>query len=304
MRESDDARLDLDGFLGALMAPLRSRLGAALTPIAEWPLLPQENALRPAPGVSVRLGLGAGSDVGAPWLWLDSTLATNLVDRALGGRGDIGVAMSSAGPSEAECGVIAYLAARAVAPLPPLVVRDVSARGEALPADVVWPFCVELGDVRASAQVGLCAPFCDRRLACRIGWHERLSKEEASALQRGDVLVFDELVLSVTTQGLSGACVLEAEALHAVLPVLVDGGRLRAQERAQRRRPEADGVMLVAQDLSFSVRELAQLQAGDALSCNLPESANIALCRGAETLAEGVLVKLQGKLGFEVLARN
>ncbi len=248
MTDRQPATLDLPHVQALVRDALTSVLGDALSIELGFPHCHDDGRLRnagPAPAALVALALTPAAPSGGPWLWLTAALAADAVDRALGGDGHVGVASSAALLSDEECGVLAYLAAKAARPFPGLWVRDVIATTEPPPrAALVWPITLRWEGGSGNAFLGWPPVAPTPRAPCQIGWYDGLSVADETALVVGDVLLSDEIPVSLTTEGLSGHGVLRANGLADTLQVALDGTRLEGH-RSERRAARSEGVFVV-----------------------------------------------------------
>jgi hypothetical protein len=237
------------------------------------------------PQVVCTLAHASDLDAGLTWLTLPVDQAVALVDLCLGGSGKASVACQAGSPSEAECGVLAYLASRCVRICAPaLRLRDVAAR----PASQLtsWPPDTWLWPLRL-------------RLA-PAGW---------TGLAAGDLLVWETWPAHFTHAGLSGALDLVAPELQISLRVALEAGHVRAlrEPPAMPRaglpstptlRPRA---RLVLGEVRASLLELAQLASG---LQRLPvvEARPARLELDGAPIASGKLVRHGGALALEIEA--
>ena len=305
MNDASPSTLDVSSLLAAARLALTCVLGAEASLALSFPV-PATNKLapieQPAAGVIISLGMGPSPDNASAWLWLDAAFAVNLVDLALGGRGQVGTATASNLPSDAECGVLAYLAARALRAFEGVWVRDVSATRAALPpAAVVWPATVSFPFGAGIARLGCSNELSEAHLTVQLGWLDSLRSSDASALAQGDVLLNDELALSVTTQGLCGPCALWLECSHEVLHAKLDGNSLQGA-KVERGRPSRDRLEIVWQSLTMSVSELAGLAARGSAKLPARSDTNVQLHHESKELARAELVRVGNSVGLRIRA--
>lgn len=241
-------------------------------------------------------------------LLLHAESAVRLVDRVLGGPGDSAITSAAGAPSDAECGVLAYAAARLCAARDPCwVVRDVRcdvlaslSESDAL---VHWPLTLQSSFGPLSG-----ALLFSRSIATRLAHPhvlELLVRDRLDPLARDDLAVDDVLVgdgwaLTDAVDGLTGTVTL----------AIPDGAVWLAGELA-RSAVRASGTCTIGPDalaelvlarLSVRFEDLARLGGGEPLT--LPPLGNSpALLRaGGRAIAEGALIMHRGALGLRVTA--
>ena len=297
--------LDVGKLLATACNACLPTLGAELAIELSLPVVgdePSARQERASPGVIVSLGFGPAPDAAAAWLWLDAAFASNLVDRALGGRGQLGIATATGLPSEAECGVLAYLAARSARAFESVWIRDVVASRDSPPsASIVWPLSVRWNGGSGVARLGLGASFNHALLSARIGWFDGLSEAALTALEVGDVLISDGVALSATTRGLAGSCLLHVRGLSDTLRVVLESNQLHGR-RAERVKPRTDELFVELQALALSVADLARLTAGGEITLPPAQAAQVQLTRNEQPLAQGELVQVAGSIGVRICA--
>jgi hypothetical protein len=252
-----------------------------------WPVLTPRPALR-ASDVLIELTRGTASAFELA-LVLDATSAAAWVDRALGGNGESGIASSSGSLSEAECGVLAYLAARICKRLGAMQVCDVRTRAT-LDACVLWPITL---DGRVLAQCAL-APWLADGL---VGLHRlRVSVFDRgpSTVQVGEVWISDRWNLSSASDGLAGEVLLRVEGCAQGLSAIVSGGRVQATGPSTL----ADQLELVLGSEPKSFGELARIAGGEPFTHAPWREAE--LRKGDEVIARGELVSWRGAIGLRV----
>ncbi len=305
MNDDAPAPLDLAPLLTELRKALLPTLGAELTLELALPMLAlapdaTQREERASPAAIVSLGVGPRPDAEMPWLWLDAALATNLVDRALGGRGQLGVATTAALPSDAECGVLAYLAARAVRGFECLWVRDVYATDAAAPqASVIWPVSLRWQGGTGVARFGCGAAWSMSAVSVQIGWLNSVSPRDRDTLEVGDVLTCEDAPLSVTTQGLATSGVMRMAGVADTLRVVIDGAQLHGV-RAERSKTRPDELFVVMHDLTLSIIDIAKLAGGGCITVPNGKPAHVSLRQGERTIAGGELVQVGSAVGVRI----
>ncbi len=222
----------IEHVIQTLTRELRTRLDPELSLELAWPsrqIMTPGAGLASPRGCVIELGLGPGPTASAPSLWLDAGIAGALIDRALGGAGHPGLATLAAGPSDAELGVLAYLAARCAKALPPLWVRDVRTGPSSCDDGAyIVPCTLTFSQGRGVAQLVLppdrFAPASN--LPLRVGVADVLDGEDLACLEPGDLLQGSSLQLLVTRAGLCGPCALQVPGL-GTFEGLLDGTRAR-----------------------------------------------------------------------------
>jgi hypothetical protein len=252
--------------------------------------------------------------------------AVALADLCLGGEGRAGVACAAGAPDEAECGVLAYLAARCVRICAaPLQLRDVAAHPARELASwpdamLLWPLRIKLGtrlELELALLMAADSPLAQQPLRARLVLGDEVDPAALAALQPHDLLLCESWPGQLTSQGLSGALELRVEALPRSLPVALEGGRIRALRDSQadgrglagpcpdvrasaRGRAARNDAELVLSELELSLADLAQLTGGQAgLAAPLLEHAYVTLA--GEPRAHGRLVRYGGAIALEVL---
>lgn len=292
--------LDLPAVVSRIREALVGLLGAELAIDLAWPTR-RASEVRKTPGVIVSFGAAPASEAHDGWLWLDGAFATNLVDRALGGRGQLGVATASSLPSDAECGVLAYLAARALRGFPGYWVRDVYATREAPPdADVIWPASLRWTHGAGVALLGWSSGALPQRMRVQVGWSDSLANADQRALEVGDVLSSDGVVLSVTSHGLAGIGLARVAGLGERARVVLDGETLHG--RTGRNKAQVDDVFVVLHDSLVDIATLMSLGEEGRTSLRLDRSLRVLLTRGEERIAEGELVRMGTRVGVHITA--
>jgi hypothetical protein len=232
--------------------------------------------------------------------------AVALVDLCLGGSGKPSVPCQAGAPTDAECGVLAYLAARCVRICAPeLLLRDVATRRAAELSSWpdgawLWPLRLVLGslELELGLIVGAGAPLSQRTLRAELVIRDELEPSALAALAAGDLLLCEEWPGQFTHRGLSGTCELSVPALAAGLRVALEAGQVRAlREGSPARGPGR--ARLVLADIDATLYQLAQLASGQ---CALPVTAlpRARLELDGAHVASGRLVRYGGALALEV----
>lgn len=248
-------------------------------------------------------------DAGLSWLTLPADQAVALVDLCLGGSGKPSVACQAGAPSEAECGVLAYLASRCVRICAPaLRLRDVATR----PASALsgwpegtwlWPLRLKLGSA-TTLELALLSPgdgaLARRQVAAELSLADELDPAALTSLNPGDLLVWESWPAHFTHSGLSGALDLVAPELRATLRVALEAGQVRALREGPS-APQRARARLVLGHVQASLFELARLASGaQPLAVTAAQPARIEL--DGAPLATGRLVRQRGALALEVEA--
>lgn len=247
-------------------------------------------------------------DAGLTWLTLPVDQAVALADLCLGGSGIPSVACRAGTPSDAECGVLAYLAARCVRVCAPaLRLRDVDARpASALvdwPADSwLWPLRVTVGGVTLDLTLlsHNASALSLRPVSAQLCVADDLEPAAMTGLAPGDLLVCEASPVQYTHAGLSGTLQLVAAELQASLCVALEAGQIRALHTppGTAHRTRARVVLAEAQANMLSLAQLASGQRPLTVTQAVP--ARIEL--DGAPLASGKLVRHGGALGLEVEA--
>ncbi len=300
MSESSTPALDLAEVCSLVKRGLTPLLGAELSVELGYPAIAATSKTRAQiPVAIISLGIGHTTTPSEATLVLDAALATNLVDRSLSGRGKLGIATAAALPSEAECGVLAYLTAKLIKPFDGLWVRNVFALNEA-PAGqgVTWPIALRWQDGAGVAWLDWPREH-GRTVPCELGWFDRLSERDLADLAVGDVLISDRCSLSLTTEGVSGPCLLRANGVHAVLHALLDGAQLRSH-RVERAPPRVQGAFLVLSEARVTCHALAAISSSEGATWPGPPIGPARLVCDDRERARGTWVRVDGCIGMRI----
>jgi hypothetical protein len=200
--------------------------------------------------------------------------AAALLDRVLGGSGQAGVASAAGTLSDAECGVLAHLAAQACAACgAALSVRDVfCADAEKLRGlcaeGALWPLRIgaELAQAdgasrapRGASSEGASELTFDAKLLfgaaadCPAGRYplalslpDTIALETLKALEVGDLLASDAWSLTLTSRGLEGVLVLSASGVAESAGATLCGPRVAGLAGRARRLEAASGSQAAA----------------------------------------------------------
>lgn len=300
MPESPLALLDLAGLCSLVQRGLTPLLGQAVSLEVGHPLrAPAIGTQARTPVAIVSLGIRHSGAPREATLTLDAAFATNLVDRALGGRGQLGLATAGALPSEAECGVLAYLAAKLSKSFDGLWIRDTYASPHPpLSQGLSWPISVRWQE--GSGVVWLDWPGADDTgLMCQLGWFDRMSDADLKALEPGDVLLSDSWPLSLTTQGVAGPCALRAAGVHGTLHALLSGAELQVR-RVERAPAIADSAFLVLSEAPMTCGQLAALAAGEVTRFPGAPVGPARLWHAQRERARGQWVRVDRQIGMRI----
>jgi hypothetical protein len=286
-----------------LTRELRTRLDPQLSLELAWPSrrnMPPRADHASARGCVIELGLGPDPTASTPSLWLDAGVAGALIDRALGGPGHPGLATLAAAPSDAELGVLAYLAARCAKALPPLWVHDVRTGPPACDDGAyILPCTVSFSQGRGVAQLTLpphlAAPASN--LLLRVGVADVLDAEDLACLEPGDLLQGPSLQLLVTSAGLCGPCALQVPGL-GIFEGLLDGTRARLRSSVRLSSPS---TFVELTRRSVSLTELCDLGASGSIDVP-PIEAPLRLFREGQEHAACRLVRRGGELALRIEA--
>lgn len=198
--------------------------------------------------------------------------AAGLLDRILGGSGRSGVPGAAGALSDAECGVLAHLAAQACSAYSDaLAVRDVfcadAGKLRALCADgAIWPLRIAASPARDAGRADPPARDQAREEAgdlvldvkalfgaaddCPAGCYpltvsmlDELAPETLAALEVGDLLVSETWPLTLTARGLEGMVALSVAGISEHATAVLCGPRLAGvQTPARRDRDAAPGA--------------------------------------------------------------
>ena len=240
-------------------------------------------------------------------LLLHTQSATRVIERVLGAPVSSAMPSLSGAPSDAECGVLAYAAARIIASRPlPFVVRDVRVDPLAGPLPeslMLWPLALETSFGKLDGML-----LCSRALASGVrGIHsiEVLVRDAPDRGQPftasvGDVWISDRWLLTDTTEGLAGSVLLGTPGAATELHARLAGPQLVATGPAPTTAP--DQLELVLAQLPLPLSALADLVAGLPQAITPIAATAVQLRRGAAMLAEGELVTYRGAVGVRITA--
>jgi hypothetical protein len=228
--------------------------------------------------------------------------AAALVDRLLGGPGVVGIASKVGALSDAECGVLAYLASRCcVASRAQLRVADVHCQSATQlaarwPNGVGWAVRLESPELAFDA----CALFADavscaaEELTLELLVRDELSADALAPLEPGDLLLSDRWPLTATTRGLEGLVELHVPGCQERLVGQLQGETLRTTGR----RATAHGAELLLGTVRVELAQLSALCSGGELRLG-PNWLQRAVLRveGRPVLA-GQLVQYAGSIGL------
>lgn len=255
------------------------------------------------PHVRIKLGRGAQFDATFCEVALPVEQAVELVDRILGGTGR-GLSASSVGaPSQAECGVLAYFAARCLRAVgADLRVQDVTLEAVALERNdtVLWPIRIAAND---DFKLDLKLVFLSRAdcpeapLSAQLTLVDVVTESELVGLAAGDLLLSDAWSLHCTTAGMSGLLELCVAGSAERALVTLEADTLRHAEGAPAVRTERAAELIVA-ELTLGFAELAELLGEGRIRCPPLERGSLAL-RG-NVVARGRLRRYRGQLALEV----
>lgn len=233
---------------------------------------------------------------------LPAISATRVVDRLLGAPSETGVPSAFGAPSEVECGLLAYVAARLCAAWDgTLSLREVRRHLDGPPVveSVLWPLALatDFGSIECSL---LLAPELAARivsLPLLVGLNDELAPGTSlDDLRVGDLLVGDRWLITATTEGLCG----EVRLFVPGSSTAFDGTLERGHVRARTATPANDALTIVLADRACSLLELARLTSGAALAVTV--STAVSLRRDERTIAHGELVRERGRVGMRIEA--
>jgi hypothetical protein len=232
--------------------------------------------------------------------------ATELVDRLLGGSGQASVAGQYGAPSAAECGVLAYGAARLCALAGGWSVRDVRTAGElgALSAPcLLWPVALRTlrGDLDLMLVLsGSLAESIDRAHVLELVVRDVCAEQTLRELAPGDVLLSDRWTLTHTSDGLSGDVIGVVEGSDTELLLRLGARQLKSRGLA---KPAAgDALELVLGRVGCRLLSLAELARGGSLPLEVSDQPVI-VRRAGVPLAHGELIVHRGAIGVRVVSR-
>lgn len=260
--------------------------------------------------VVIELSQAPARESFAAGIVLQAESAARLVDWLLGAPGNSGAPSAASQPSEAECGVLAYAAARLCASLAShasdsWIVRDVRPVREqestwSTPL-VFWPVSLDTPVGPLSGALLLTdstARASHEHVLLRVAVSDLLAADALDDLAVGDALVSDRWLFTSTTEGPTGRVRLSVDGTDTCFDAQLAEGTLTA--RSVDTRPTSDHVQLVLGTCSASLWQLAELASGApcALSCSAQDE--VELQRDGTLVARGSLVWHRGALGIRV----
>ena len=226
------------------------------------------------------------------------------------------MASASGRPSDAECGVLAYLAARLLASgrentSAAWLVRDVrpALPDGGLASDaVVWPLAVHssLGSLETTLWLSpLLLAAQPRQHTLSLSVAERVDSELLAQLAVGDVWLSEGSPLTLTSEGLTGPVQLSVAGCDTVLSGRLARGKVRIAlaPPAPRVERESESVELVIATCSTSFLELAGLASGNAVTVDVSGRQPAQIRHRGAVIATGELVSFRGALGIRVVGR-
>jgi hypothetical protein len=257
--------------------------------------------------------------------------AAGLLDRALGGSGQIGVAGVAGTLSDAECGVLAHLAAQVCTTRSAaLTVRDVfcadAGKLRALCAEgALWPLRIAASPERETPRAEARSPRAAQRqtsadlvldakllfaapddcptdrYTLALSVQDALAPETLTALQVGDLLASDVWPLALSARGLEGMLALGVDGIAERAAAALSGTRVTCGHphaaHAPARNESVSELRLYDGPVSFW--QLAELAGGGTLE--LPDGPRVAtLYVAGQPRAAGDLVRLRGAIALRV----
>ncbi|MDB4985767.1 MAG: hypothetical protein JWN04_945 [Myxococcaceae bacterium] len=253
-------------------------------------------------------------------LSLGASSAVQLVDALLGGRVGSTISSASGQPSEAECGVLAYAAARLVAATrQPWILRDVRdwEGPDGGPSMLLWPVALRTSMGTLDATVWLSRALAEHgqaRHPVEVLVQESAVSGQLDRLTVGDVWLCEGSGLTLTSEGLTGPVVVSVTGTAARLSAQLRRNRVRVRGPAGATKDGGaqpfvgssaaqEPVELVIGGSSLTLLELAQLASGQLFDLHCDGAREGALCRGGVTFARGQLVAWRGAIGLRVHER-
>ncbi|HEY6878897.1 MAG TPA: hypothetical protein VI299_12795 [Polyangiales bacterium] len=292
VHEHDEPWRALDAHPRAIVEALaaqdtfRATIGGLHALEVGWPRATQRATSRSS-DVLIELTSGA-QDAFELALSLPAEIAARWVDRALGGHGDSGLASASGTLSDAECGVLAYLASRTCKDLGTLSVRDVRT-GSPPDTSVLWP--IKLAGVTFACAL---APWRAEALPGRHLLSASVFDHGPEAFRAGEVWISDHWNLSTTSDGLAGEVQLASAGCATTLDAIYTRGRVHAHAPG----PARNGIEVVLASAEVRFIDLATIAAGEPFP--LAPAQKVMLRRGPDTVAHGELVTWRGAVGVRI----
>jgi hypothetical protein len=258
-----------------------------------WPVFRQRPALRES-DILIELTTGTHTAFELA-LAIPAESAARWVDRALGGSGESGIASSAGTLSEAECGVLAYLAARACAAIGGVRVCDVApVAARTLEPSVAWPLALAGPTGRCDLQCLLASWRAEANAdRYRLGISVYDSAPSVS-FAAGEVWISERWNLTSTSDGLAGEVQLSVDGCAAPLAAFMSSGRVHAVGPGI---AAADTVELLLASQPVRFIDLATIAAGEPFAIGTSE---VELRRAGTTIARGELVSWRGAVGVRI----
>lgn len=265
----------------------RAALGGELHALqVGWPSYVQRAPSRSS-DVLVELTSGAQTTFELALL-IPAEIAARWVDRALGSHGDSGLPSASGTLTDAECGVLAYLASRTCNAMGTFSVRDVRT-GPQLDACVLWPLTIGRFAFTCALAPWRAEAFSDRHLLTAS-----VFDRGPEAFHAGEVWISDRWNLSTTSDGLAGEVQLSVAGCVGDLSAVYTAGRVHAHAPS----PAREGVEVVLARAEVRFIDLATIAAGEPFP--LAPAQQVTLRRGEDTVARGELVSWRGAVGVRI----
>lgn len=232
---------------------------------------------------------------------LHNDQASALVDRVLGGPGKLGVAGKAGALSDAECGVLAYFAARCGAALQRFRVLDVGAVEDALAeplgrAVLTWPVRLTSQELTLDLTLLLTSELPAGKYRVDVLVCDGLDESALVGLREGDLLVSEQWPILATTRGLEASVELRVSGCEERLTAVLQGDLLRVRGVTQRAGGKQAELVLGSLELTFA--ELAALASGEARSLSV--NATAVLWLGEQAVVRGTLVHYQRAVALRV----
>lgn len=234
---------------------------------------------------------------------LHAESATRLCDRLLGAHPGSSIAGRAGQLRDAECGLLAYAAARLAASHGGgWTVRDVRpAVGHAcLAGAVAWPLAMTTSMGRLDAVLWISSELAEAlpaRHLLEVVLHEQ-SPRGQSVPRPGDVWISDSWLLTHTTTGLTGPVVLRTPSCDTSFHARLIASHVLA---LRTRSPQSDDDLeVVIAKRVLRLLELADLTSGAHLFIDEPGRHPVVVRRANVPIARGQLIRWGGALGVRV----
>jgi hypothetical protein len=252
------------------------------------------------------------------YLALPVDQAAGLLDRVLGGGGQAGVAAALGALSDAECGVLAHLAAHACAACGDAwAVRDVFCADagrliKLCAGGAFWPVRLTAHDLAEDARGRVREQIFDAKIvfdtaadcpqdrhALAVSIYDELALDALDALEVGDLLASDAWPLTASIRGLEGRVELSVKGLAERAAATLSGGLIEVTGAIQARSPMSRAELRLGEIL-LTFWELSGLATDRRIQLPGADLSAATLHVDGEARAAGSLVRVRGTVALRV----